>query len=101
MGEAQIAHVLAEDLDTVGVFAARRRPAHFLYTRDDAERHLDDVGGVLVDGAEVQFVVGDGENAARGAVIGAEVGDIACLSGNAFAREEGRFVRPVGECGLR
>lgn len=100
MGETEVAHIFAEDLDAVGVFAARRSPAHFLYSRYDAQRHLDDVRHVFVDGAEVEFVVGDGENAARWSVIGTEVGDVACLPRNTFAAEEGRLVWAVGECGF-
>lgn len=96
VGEPEIAHVLAEDLDAVGVFAARRSAADLLYSRDYTQRHLDYVRHVFVNGAEVEFVVGDGEDAACGTVIGTEVGDVAGLAGNAFAGQEGRFIRPVG-----
>lgn len=85
VGEPEVAHVLAEDLDAVGVFTARRRPAHLLYSGDHAQRHLYNVRHVLIDGPEVEFVVGDGEDAARWPVIRAEVGDVASLAGNAFA----------------
>lgn len=81
VGKSQIPHVLAKNLDPVGILPFARGTTDFLDPTDDTQGHLDDVGRLSVDAAKVQLVIGDTEYASGWARVGTEVGDI---SGNAL-----------------
>lgn len=88
VGEPQVAHVLAEYLDAVGILAATRVTADLLDSTDNTQRHFHDVRCVAIDAAKVQLVVGYVQNTARWSGVWAQVGDFSGLTLNPLAVQQ-------------
>lgn len=81
VGETQVPHVLAEDVDAVGVLAARARSAHLFHSRNNSERYVERHNWVLLLviarlRAEVKTIIGDSQCAPNRAAVRADVSDV-------------------------
>lgn len=88
VGESQVSHVLAKDINAVRVFAARRSASNLLDAGHHAQRSVDHNGGIFFGGwlrPEVQPIVGNGEYTARRSAVRANVGDVRFAGVNFFA----------------
>lgn len=88
VGEPQIPHILAEDINAVRIFAPRRSASHLLHARHNAQRSVHHNGRIFFGGRlgpEVQPIIGNGEDTAGGSTVWTDVGDVRFARMDLFA----------------